>query len=249
MGASWSTTSLKKILTKEQLQLLGSLTGQIQGQIGQGIDDVGPDQVPGLSGLQDKFISMAESIGMAGGPEEQRNSSIMNLLSGEPATKIDPAAREKVYKAEEASLLGDLQRDVLPMLEERANARGGARSGALNRSYGRAVTALGEKFNARRSELEYRDEEARRGFSESAANRRLPAIGAFNSSRGQDLAAVGGAGMLQRDVQGQLQQEAYRKWYAAQPYANPWLGFLGASLGTQSRTPVTNTIDAGVGPS
>jgi hypothetical protein len=228
-GFTKSDTSLENILSPEQNQVLRALVAQVLPQIGQAGEVYQGQIAPGASPLQQQGFDMLG--GMFGG---QSGNALANMLSGQSAYQVDPAARDKLYGAEKASQMSQLQ-DTFKMIEERANMSGAGRSGGLQHSLGQAAAqtqlGLGQFYGG----LSYKDEQERRMGLENAAQRQLGGLGAQQGM----LQMLLGGGQTQRNIMGQQNAEGYNKWLAAQPYANPMVSaYLPTILGTQTQTPV-----------
>ena len=233
---SRTTSKMKDILTPEQMQALSGIIDQLLPQIGQPGEVYQGQIAPGVSPLQQQGFDMLGS--MFGG---QSGNALSNMLSGQSAYQVDPAARDKLYGAEQASQMSQLQ-DTFKMIEERANMSGAGRSGSLQRSLGRAAgetqLGLGQFYGG----LSYQDEQARRMGLESAAQRQVGGLGAQQGM----LQMLLGGGDMQRNIAGQQNAEGYNKWMAAQPWANPTVAaFLPTVLGTQTQTPVQESWRVG----
>jgi hypothetical protein len=253
MSASGSKSELAASLTPGQSALLEQLTGLLGEQLGQGVEAYPGELSPEASELQQLgFQQAAQDPAQLG----EFQSAISRLLGGgdRAAFEVDPEARRKVYEAQTAQAGRQFQTQTIPQLMEFYNARGLGRSGGLERALAGAGGELALRGQELQANLEYQDEQARRGALESGANRQLQSrtAGAQGFLGGQAadqtrLQALLGAGGVQRDIAGQGLQADYQKWMQAQPYGNPWLQFLPQALGTAAFTPVSSAWGVGLG--
>lgn len=225
------------MLTDEQSRLLDEIIGQIRPQVGQGVAQYGGQIVPGVSGLQQQgFDQLAGAFG------GQTGDALSRMLSGQSAYEVDPAAREKVYGAERALQMGELQ-DTWRMLEERANFAGAGRSGGLEQAMAQAGADTQLGLSSLYAGLGYQDEQARRAGLESAAGRQGQGLGMWGGLVGQQL----GAGQMERGIMGEQLGEGYNRWLASQPYMNPYLTqWAPMAFGVQSEAPVQEGYGFGV---
>lgn len=231
-------------LTTWQRKLLKDLTRQIDP--GESAEVYGGEISPGATGAQEAAFGMADAIGGDGRASRQNatESAVLSLLSGDAAFDIDPTARKNLYEAERAEELRRYQEEVLPAMSRAFGGRGLARSGGLERSMRLSGERLGEDLYRRNTELLYQDENARRTELAAARDRQALGVSADGQARANDaldIQTLLQAGGTDRAIQAQGNQESYNKWLAAQPYYNPWLGFLPAALGTQTSTPVVKS--------
>lgn len=231
-------------LTTWQRKLLKNLTAQIHP--GESVDVYGGEIAPDATASQEAAFDLAGSIGgrSRASRDQATERGVLQLLSGESAFDTDPTARKNLYEAERAEEMRRFQEEVLPTLGRAYGARGHARSGGLEGSMRLAAERLGDDLYRRNTELLYQDENVRRQEAAAARDRIATGVGADAAARqnqaldARTLLEVGGT---ERAIGAQQNQEAYNKWLAAQPYYNPWLGFLPAALGTQTSTPVVKS--------
>jgi hypothetical protein len=122
------------------------------------------------------------------------------------------------------------------MLEERANAGSGGRSGGLNQAMTQATADTQQGLGRFYGGLARQDEQL-------ASNRQIAGLGAWQ----QMIQGQLGGGQMQRGITGQQNAEAYNKWKAAQPYGNPTVqAYLPSILGTQAMMPTTKSWGAGI---
>ncbi len=226
-SVSKGSSSLENILTPEQNELLQALIGEVLPEIGQAGPVFGGQIAPDPSQLQQQAFGNLGGGGLGG----EAQSAISRLLGG----TIDTEARDRLVAAQQSSSQAQLQ-DTFKLIEERANASGAGRSGSLNQALAQAAGATQMGLDRFQAGLTFQQEQ-------EAANRQLGGLGAFQSFSGAQL----GAGGVQRNIAGQQASEAFNKWLAGQPFANPTVAaFLPTALGTQAQTPVEKTKSVGV---
>ena len=211
-GGSTNTT-VESMLTGEQRILLHKIIGQIMPQVGEGIEAYGGQITPGISSLMQQGLDQ-----LGGAFSGESGGALSQMLSGESAYQVDPAAREKLYASQKAMGMRQFQSEIMPMLEERY-AAGGGRSGGLEHAMGQAGGDLSLGLNTMYAGLGYQDEQARRMGLESAAGRQGQGLGLWGNMAGGQIAG----GELTRNIEGQQLGEQYNTWLAQQPYMNPYL--------------------------
>ena len=230
-GGSHTETSMMDTMSPTQQRLLWKLAKQVMPEIGEGAEVYGGQIAPGASDLQQQGFDA-----LSGAFSGESGNALSQMLSGQSAYEVDPAARQQVYDAEKALAMRQFQSETMPMLEERYNAMGAGRSGGLEHAMSQAGGDLSLGLGSLYSNLGYQDEQSRRAGLEAGAQRQGQGLSLWGGITGQQLAG----GEMQRGIAGEQLGEGYNKWLAAQPYANPWLtSFLPTLLGTQ--TPVSET--------
>jgi hypothetical protein len=221
-------SSVDDALTGSQKQVLDQLGQWISSEMGQGAETYGGQLTPNQSALQSRGFGMLEG----GGLGSEAEGVISQLLSGQSAYEVDPAAREAVYGAQTARSTRDWENNIIPEIMERYNAQGLGRSGGIEAALGQSGMELAMRNREFGSGLEYKDEMARRAGLESAAGRQVAGTGAYMGN----LQSMLGAGEMQRGIEGEQLAEGYQQWSAGQAYNNPVMGFLNQLLGTQATT-------------
>ncbi len=214
-------------LTGEQGDVLSQLMRLLGGQIGQGVQPYPGQITPEASMLQRQGFDIAGQIpGQLGGLQDISMQALQRTMQ-----PFDPATAMQTMEPARQLGLRTFERDVIPMLSEKFLAGTGARgSGSFARELSRGGQDLSLGLSAQLAPYLFAGEQAQRqreamvpGIAGQAAG--IPGIG---------LQALMGAGQQQRGIQAERFQEPYQKWAASQPYANPWLNFLGTGLGTQA---------------
>lgn len=135
---------------------------------------------------------------------------------------------------------------ILPTVAERyagAGTHGAVSGGGFDRAIGRATGNVATGLNAQLGQILF-------GADQAARNRQLGGVNAATNAAllpsriagageimgSNALSRLFGIGGMQRGLAGEQLGEQYQKWESAQPYANPYLNFLGASLGQPGNT-------------
>lgn len=239
---SWLTGSspnLKKVdlLTPGQQRLLDKTINLANRGLSGDYDVYGRQIGGGRNQLHKAFFDQVR--GLFGTPQQSlMNDTAARLMSGQPAYEIDPTARQDLYESQfKIPAMRQFREETLPQVSEFYNARGLGRSGQHERALLDSGERLAEGLGGIQAGLMYADEEARRQSLENAANRSISGVQLGLGIGQQNLAnigALGGAAELKRGLRAERRGEAYQKWMAQQPYANPYLGFLNTGLGTQA---------------
>jgi hypothetical protein len=184
---------------------------------------------PGLS------LGQQAGLGIGGTGSETALNTLRELMQAKPSYTSDPEAVNRFFtESIEKPATTQFYRDTLPEIEAGLASRG------LNRGplAGRQLSRAGEEFSAQlndiRGNLVYADEEAATAAKETAQDRSLGAIDAYNQLRSQDIGSRLELGAMTRDVEGQQLGEEFQNYLQQQPEYNPWLGYLTQALGTQA---------------
>jgi hypothetical protein len=176
--------------------------------------------------------------------------AMQNALSGNPAYQIDPAARDRYFSSAIEAPARAAYQDSMQELDHRYGARFG-RAGSQLEAGQRNAGRFNTELSAQRADMHWQDELMRRQSMENAANRQIGGIGAATTAnqnaqnnRLANMGAMLGAGGVERQIAGQGLAEEYGRWQSAQPYNNPWLGFLSAALTPEPRA---DYVDPGSG--
>lgn len=252
-------TERESVLRRGQEGLLDALTKLLSGQLGQGVtpfQGTRPGEVP-FGPLQQQGFGLAGGLGQGigagidvfgqalGGFDPSQGQGILQqgIQSLQGATQpFDPQSILSALDPSRQLALRTFERDIIPNLLERFGATSGA-SGGLNRALAEAGEGLSLGLGAQAAGPLIQGQQAQ-------LNRQLAGAGQFGQFAGipgqlagQGLGLGGGAtdllsqlfgfGGLQQGLgQGQAGAEQAR-FQEAQPFANPFLNFLGTALGTQ----------------
>lgn len=222
-------------LTSGQRQLLDSLTGTIQGQVGRGIDPYRGELAAGPSELQQSAFGMAEDF-FGSDARQARGSALAEIVAGRPAYDVNADEYERIYReGVEAPAYRSWERTIIPQILQQYGAAGP--SGAVVSALGDSGKDLATNLAAERAQYRFAGEEARQQALESAAGRRLAGIESLRTEELTPIELAARMGEVQRGIRNEQNVAEYSRWEMAQPWANPWLGFLPAALGTQAFQP------------
>lgn len=235
----WFTKKKKKkkasTMTPGQRANLDALTGVLQGQIGRGITPYSGELVAGPSALQKEAFTAADSFG-TDDAAVGRSRALADIVAGKPAYEASPEEYERIYReGVEAPAMRQWQQTVIPQILQQYGAAGP--SGAVVSGLGESGQTLATNLAAQRAQYRFQGEQDRQAALESAAQRRLAGI---ETSRAESLAPIAlkaSLGDVQRGIAQEQNEGEYARWEMAQPWANPWLGFLPNALGSQAFVP------------
>jgi len=220
-------------LTPGQMELLDELTNLLKGQLGIGIEPYSGQLVPGASEIQQQLFEMLSPEGTVGGLTKQGAEYISQLMQQQfnPQEAQDYWQRAYVMPAQRA-----WEETVVPEVMERYAGANALDSGAARRALAKSWGDVQSQLNAELAKILW-------GEKQSLAQRQDIA-----SRLGLSLLPeVMGMGEEQRAITQELMQEPYQKWQMSQPWANPWLNYLGTALGTTPYQINTYTTGGGSG--
>lgn len=201
-------------------------------QIGQPGPVYSGNIAPGASPLQTTAFDAAGNF--VGGPSE-RDPAVSRLLAGETGFVPDTGEGAAYYNA---NVVKPLQHDFtfgLNAVDQRLGNMGLANSGVRARALTEAQRQYLDQVERGRSEFAYKDRTAYLASRESALDRMG---GAIAQSLGIDLAKIGTAsdqGGIQRQITGQQNSDAYRRFLESQPIYNPALAIIGGPQGFKNQ--------------
>lgn len=241
-----------QIMTDSQVRALDKMTGQLEQNIGRGIEAYGGQITPGATANQ--LAAFQGAGNLFSDPRVDSSAAINRLMSGDPAFQVDPAQREAFYQDALVAPARAQFRDTLQQVDQRYGA-GFGEAGAMRGMANRAAGDFETNLMGKRAELIYADEMARRGAAESGMNRMVQGVGlapTYDANRRANLGLQATLGGEERAIAGQHQGEAYNKWQTEQAYNNPWLGFFGSAMSAQPNAIVNkkgylDTIAGGIG--
>jgi len=219
-------------LTNSQRAVLDALSGQLEANVGQGVTPYSGQLAAPASALQQRAFSLGDAFG-TGPAAMARGGAIADIVAGKPAFTTGPEEYERAYQeGVRAPAMAQWNRDIIPQILHQYGSSGTA--GAVIDALGRSGSDLTTQLAAQQAQYRFRGMERGQDALEAAAGRQLAGV---EASRTEDLAPIALASQL-GDVQRGITQDAlgedYFKWSSAQPYNNPWLGFLAPTLGTQA---------------
>ena len=264
-----STVSSISTLTKDQAELLRKLTEIVSGQIGKGVEAYPKSITAGSSPLQQQSWDAISKLISGGTQPDASKQAIEKILAGTgeipkyDVGEFDPAAIHQWYKdALYKPAMEAWEKDVVPTVQEKFIAQNAGSSGAANRAISGsaadvmrdlnsqlATALMGEKsaFDTRKysTETDYINKLFESGQGDLSRMVNVPGI--ENQSMEQFFKALGlgeVAGATQQGIDQNKLVEDYTKWQQSQPYSNPWLKFLGSTMGTSASEPVVTGGEA-----
>jgi hypothetical protein len=234
--------------TDEQKLVSRSLQPYLTSRIGRGLPRYTGQRVAGVSPFE------RQSLGLLGELMEsplppifgEAETALGPALSGEPTTEISPEITEEFYRTSIFDpAFRDLQDVIIPEIEGQyaGNFYSSARADATTE----AITDFGEYQAALLAELQYADEQARRGLEESAAERQLAAVGpATELGQVQEATALGRIqagqtfGALPRLLEQARLDAAFDEFIRTLPEYNPVIGQSLSFLGLPGMTAVVD---------
>lgn len=212
--------------TRAQRGLVDQLTKLISGQLGTGVEAYGGPLVAQPTELLQKLFG--------------QTGNVMDMLqtgegyfepaaaSGDVLTSLmqpfDKAGAEDYWtKAFVNPAMDVYQKEVLPQILESFGARNALSSSGMGTALAKSGETLTTNLGAKLADILYQSEQAQKGYQLQAAG------------QAQNLAQLPGGvlqGMLapagqEYNIEQALTTEPYSKWSTEQPYANPWLQYLG----------------------
>lgn len=220
------------IMSRDVRKLTNDLGALMRGQLGQGAETYSGPLVPGMNENTQSVLNSAGGL-LTGDPN--RDAAIQQMMSGAG----DPEAVRRYY---EESVLAPSQRDfqdALGVIDDRYGdtwGQTGAHMGAVADATANYGIGLGQVLGG----LVYDDRNAARDRQGQGVMQSL--------ASGQDqvnrMGALLGFGDYERGLTGEQYGADYSQWQAGQAYNNPWLGFLGTTLGTaQQEAPKAGLLD------
>jgi len=210
------------VLTRGQRSLLNSLTGDLQGQLGQGVPAYQGQITPDATANQ---LAAFQGVGGLGALFGEYDPQIASMLAGESAGDFNAEdyAQQAIYNP---ALLAyeDAQRDLEAKYGGSWGQTGGYQD-IMQKGAARFATGIGEEL-ADFSMYQQDTANAQRGLGVDASQQRTRNL-ADTYDQMLDF------GNEERSIAGQSLGEDFNRWQAEQDYNNPWLGFLGPALGTQ----------------
>lgn len=236
LGDVFGGDSGGQIMDPELRKLTRDLSKLMRGELGQGADVYGGPIVPGSN------ANIESALSGAGGLLTQDpavSAGISQLLAG-PG---DGQAVQDYYKSSVLDPATLAFQDQLTQIGDTYGNTWGT-SGAFPKMAADATARFGTGIGSVLGELVYNDRNA-------ALDRIGQGVGlSIGNQQNQAgmLSQVLGMGDYARGMEGEQNQADYQKWMAGQDYNNPWLGFLGTTLGTaQMSAPQASGLEKGIG--
>ena len=214
-------------LYNAQTGLLTGLSSFLGGQIGQPGPVYAGDLAPPPSALQQTSFDLAQRFATQ---PNAADPALARLLAGETGFVPGQGETEAFFQSNVAKPLARGFDTALNQIDQRLAMRGLGDSGVRARAFTDANRSYADSLERGRSEYAYKDRAAYLQSRESALDRMS---GAIAQSLGLDLskiAVAGGAGDVQREIQGQQAQDAFRRFLEAQPIYNPAMQLVGGPI-------------------
>lgn len=215
------------------------------------------ERVAGISGIEGQGLEnlsgmlTADRAPLFGRAE----AALTPGLEGAPSTEIRPELTEEFFrKSIYDPALKNLREDIIPEIESQfaGNFFSSARAGATSE----AVGDFGEQQASILAELQYADEQARRGLAESAAGRQLTAsgqavgLGALEEQIGMGrIEASQTFGSLPRRLQQARLDAEFNEWIRTLPEYSPVIEQALRFLGTPGLSLAVSQGSQGIGGS
>lgn len=222
-----------QITSRNVRGLTNDLGALMRGQLGQSASTYGGQLVPNMNANTESVLGAAGGL-LQGDPN--RDAAIQSLLSGAG----DPQGVRAYYQSQLAPAQKGFL-DSLRVIDDRYGDTWGA-SGAHGKVVGDATANYGIGLNQLLGQLTYDDRNAARDRMSTGVSASL----ASSQDQMSRLGTLLGFGDYQRGLEGEKIAADYGQWQAAQAYNNPWLGFLGTTLGTaQQEAPRAGLLEKG----
>lgn len=222
-----------RVMSRDVRGLTNDLGKLMRSQLGQGVATYGGQLVPTMNANTEGVLGAAGGL-LTGDPN--RDAAIQSLMSGAG----DPAGVRSYYESQLAPAQKGFM-DSLRVIDDRYGDTWGT-SGAHGKVVGDATANYGIGLNQLLGQLTYDDRNA-------ARDRQIAGVSASIGNSQDQMARLGtllGFGDYQRGLEGEQIAADYGQWQAAQAYNNPWLGFLGTTLGTaQPSAPRAGLLEKG----
>lgn len=223
-------------VTNPHLQkLIKNLSKKMVSELGQPADVYAGQIVPGVNANQQTAFDAAGGLLYE---DPAIGEGISRLLSGQG----DPQAVRDYYNESVLAPATQAFNDQLQQIGETYGDTWGV-SGAHPKMVADATSRFGTGIGSVLGELVYNDRNA-------ALDRIGTGVGLAQNQQQQRAGMLGqvlGIGDYQRGLDAENYQADYQKWLAGQDYNNPWLGFLGTTLGTaQQEAPQAGLLEKGL---
>jgi len=246
MGGGKPATSKGPSYTKEQKGLLNKLISTISPQLGQGVEAYGgplvADPTDALSQIYSGTSGTANDLASGGGyyaPAAASGDVLQNLMK-----EFNPASTTEYWeKSMKAPAMDTWTKEILPQILESYGGRNASSSSGMGTSLAKSGETLTTNLGAQLQELLFNTEQAQKQTQLAAAG------------QAQNLANVPGNTLNQLltpasseyDIAQNKVTEPYTKWATEQPYANPWLKYLGGGALSQAGNPAVSVAPSGGG--
>lgn len=223
-GGSEPTITPTSTLTDSQRAVLDKLSGLIEGQIGVGVAPYKGQMTSGPSDIQGSQFDLVKQIlgGTATG-QQQTTDALSSVIkpwnSGDATSWWEKSIKDPTLQS--------WNEDILPGISEKFAAYDAFGGGGSRKSLLDAGVKLETGMQKNLADALLQDKQT--------SNQQMLSAAGLNIEDLMGRANLGGtAGATQRGITNDQLSEGYQKWLQKQPYANPWLSYLGSSLGTQA---------------
>lgn len=233
-GAGGSRPTRVQQYTPEQMDILKKLSGQVEPQIGEGVEAYPFETVPGAHPLQEQMGALAGDADTQLMQSLRRSGRLLEPEEWEPE-RVEERWSEAVMQPARRSFM----EDTAPRMMEEFAGRGAMRGSGMENALSREARRFEQEGQSKLADMMFQSWQEHQ-------NRELQRSQLGSSMLGQTLGQMGQLGELGqqlRSVEGERGQERLQKWQMEQSYRNPWLNQLSQVLGAQPYA-VTQTQQA-----
>jgi hypothetical protein len=242
---SEKTAETKKTprLTQSQMDLLKQLSGQVAGQVGEGVEPYPGEMAAGESELQQGlFDILNKQVGGQGGTLEQMLQSGQQMVTQDD-TFDQGAAREYWQQSFVEPTRQNFYEETMPELREQFAGQGALSSGGFNRAVADAAADMETQLGGKLGEILY---QGRQDFQDRQMQQQQLGLSTLDQAL-NEVNALMQAGQQQRGIEQQGLEAQMQKWQQSQPYNNPWLQQAPTALGVSPYQIDTYTKGGGTG--
>jgi hypothetical protein len=242
---SEKTAKTKKTprLTPSQMDLIKKLSGQVAGEVGQGIEPYPGQMVADPSQLQQGLFDILDNqVAGEGGTLEQM------LQEGRQMTTQDEAydqgaARDYWQQSFVEPTRQNFYEETMPELREQFAGQGALSSGGFNRAVADAAGDMETQLGGKLGEILY---QGRQDFQDRQMQEQQLGLSTLDQAL-NEVNALMQAGQQQRGIEQQGLEAQMQKWQQSRPYNNPWLNQAPTALGASPYQIDTITQGGGSG--
>ena len=242
---SEKTAETKKTprLTESQMDLLKQLSGQVAGQVGEGVEPYPGQMAAGESELQQGlFDILNQQVGGQGGTLEQMLQSGQQMAT-QDGEYDQGAARDYWQQSFVEPARENFYEETMPELREQFAGQGALSSGGFNRAVADAAGDMETQLGGKLGEILY---QGRQDFQDRQMQEQQLGLSTLDQAL-NEVNALMQAGQQQRGIEQQGLEAQMQKWQQSQPYNNPWLQQSGTALGVSPHQIDTYTRGGGTG--
>jgi len=261
-------------LTPGQRELLDLITNTLGQQWGRGLTPYSGMRVAPTSPLQQQAFNVlgdymplagrglditGQALGQYDYGQTQRAQQLGMGGLEQIMRDFDPTGAREYWQSTFVNPAMDVfTQQIIPAIKERLPQLGAKEAGGVNRALARSGENLATSLGGQLSNILYQGRQAHLGrqlqgipeayrmgmMPTDIVNQVLGGVGQLPSSLAQMGLSAGG---IQRGIGAEELGAAQQQWTEGQPYANPWLQFLGPALGTQAVQPYYQQSGPGFG--